>query len=379
MKEKNFNTVLAVAVMIVGIIAVAIASAVSPVQKSSGDNVPSPAGVSQDDPLSLWVDGSGLKTELTQYIEAVTDPQGADYIPIENRIAVFDFDGTLFCETDPNYFDYMLLVHRVLEDPAYKDKASDHERETAEKIVEQNETGASFSGLETDHGMSIASSFAGMTLEELDEYIQAFKKTPMPSYSGMDRGSGWYLPMLQVIDYLQENDFTVYIISGTDRFLVRSIVKGSSVNIPMSQIIGSDENLVASGQNGENGLTYQLTEDDTVITGGEFIIKNLKMNKVSVIIKEIGVQPVLAFGNSSGDESMGVYTTTNNPYRSDAFMLCCDDFERENGNQEKADKMYAACEKHGWIPVSMKNDWTTIYGENVTRIAAAQEEIPAAA
>jgi hypothetical protein len=64
---------------------------------------------------------------------------------------------------------------------------------------------------------------------------------------------------------------------------------------------------------------------------------------------------------------MAEYTTSRNPYKSLAFMLCCDDTERENGNVEKADKMFSLCEEFDWIPVSMKNDWTTIYGDGVTK------------
>ena len=91
------------------------------------------------------------------------------------------------------------------------------------------------------------------------------------------------------------------------------------------------------------------------------------MNKVTVIAQEIGVQPVLSFGNSTGDSSMAEYVTSNNPYKSLAFMLCCDDTERENGSQEKADKMFSLCEEFDWVPISMKNDWKTIYGDGVTK------------
>jgi len=318
------------------------------------------------DVLSLWTDESETKVALTAFMDAITDERSEDFIPVEDRIAVFDFDGTLFCETDPNYFDYMLLVHRVLEDPDYKDKASRFEKETALKIVSQNETGESFEGLETDHGKCIASSFAGMTLDEFSDYIQEFKKEPMISYEGMNRGDGWYLPMLQVIDYLEDNDFKVYIISGTDRFIVRGIFKDSAVTLPPGQIIGSDENVVATGQGDTDGLKYTFAKDDEVVLGGDFLIKDLKMNKVSAIVREIGQQPVLSFGNSTGDSSMAEYVITDNDYRSLAFMLCCDDTERENGKEEKAGKMYDLCEEFGWIPVSMKNDWTTIYGDNVT-------------
>ena len=132
-------------------------------------------------------------------------------------------------------------------------------------------------------------------------------------------------------------------------------------------MIGSDESLVASGQGDKTGLEYTFTKDDKVVTGGEFLVKNLKTNKVTVIQQEIGVQPVLAFGNSSGDFSMANFTISNNKYKSAAFMLCCDDTERENGNIEKADKMRTNCEENGYTAVSMKNDWTTIYGENVSR------------
>ena len=321
----------------------------------------------QEDYLSLWTDEAPAKQALVSYMEAITDLDGDDYIPPERRVAVFDLDGTLFCETDPNYFDYTLLVYRVLEDPEYKDKASAFEKETAEKIVLQNETGQSFEGLEVDHGSCIASSFAGMTLDEFNDYIQEFKKLPMPGYEGMKRGEGFYLPMLQVVDYLRANDFTVYIVSGTDRFIVRGIVYDSALEIEPDHVIGSDETLVAPDQEGTDGLNYVYDDNDKLVLGGDFVIKNLKMNKVTVIAQEIGVQPVLSFGNSTGDASMAEYVTSNNPYRSLAIMLCCDDTVRENGNEAKAEKMFKLCEEFDWIPVSMKNDWTTIYGDGVTR------------
>jgi len=321
-------------------------------------------------PLSLWTEGSETADTLTAYMEAITDETGPDYIPVEDRIAVFDLDGTLFCETDPNYFDYMLLKYRVLEDPDYKDRASDFEKEVANKIKEQNETGKSFSGLEVDHGRAVASAFAGMTVDEFNAYIQKFKQQPMPGYEGMTRGEGWYRPMLQVVEYLKDNDFTVYIVSGTDRLIVRGIACDSPLGLPNRQIIGSDETIVASGQDGRDGLDYVFTEDDELILGGEFLIKNLKMNKVSVIMQEIGQQPVLSFGNSTGDSSMAEYVTSGNRYRSLAFMLCCDDTERENGNEGKAQKMFDLCAEFDWVPVSMKNDWATIYGDGVTYTGA---------
>ena len=332
-----------------------------------------PAGA-EEDPLSLWTDDSLVKAELMAYMADITLEGGENWIPPEKRIAVFDFDGTLFCETDPNYFDYMLLVYRVLEDPDYKEKASEFERATALKIVDQNEHGTSYAELPVEHGQAVASAFAGMTLEEFYDYIGAFKEQPMPSYDGMTRGGGFYLPMLQVVDYLEANGFTVYVVSGTDRFIVRGLVEDSILHIPRQQIIGSDEAVVASGQGKTDGLDYVFSQGEKVVLGGDFLIKNLKMNKVSVIMQEIGRQPVLAFGNSTGDSSMLNFAISENPFRSLSFMLCCDDLERENGTLAKADKARALCEQNGWVPVSMRDDWTTIYGPGVTYLGASSSE-----
>ena len=358
----------------------AAAAAAATETEAAAENTAEAAPViSAEEYLSLWNEEAPARQQLTAYMEAITKEGSPDFIPVEDRIAVFDFDGTLFCETDPNYFDYTLLVYRVLEDPEYKDKASEFEKMVANKIVDQNTNGTKYEELPVEHGQAVASAFKGMTLKEFNDYIQEFKKLPMPSYEGMTRGGGFYEPMLQIINYLKANDFTVYVISGTDRFICRGIMDNSPLELPNSQIIGSDESVVARLQNGEDGLNYTFTEGDDLILGGDFIIKNLKMNKVTVINQEIGQQPVLSFGNTTGDAARAEYTISQNPYKSLAFMLCCDDLERENGNIDKANKMYDLCEEFHWIPVSMKNDWKTIYAEGVKYIGkqAPETEAPA--
>ena len=320
----------------------------------------------ETDALSLWTEDAEAKKALVSYIEAVTDENSADYIPVENRIAVFDMDGTILCETDPYYFDHCILVYRVLEDPDYKDKASAFEKDVATRLQAKFDGDKNVEVSMVEHGQAVAMAFAGMTIDEIEDYVEAFKNQPAPGYNGMTRGEAFYKPMLQVIDYLQANDFKVYIVSGTDRLIVRGLIR-NSVDIPRNQLIGSDELLVASNQGNADGMEYTFTDKDKLVTGGEFIIKNLDMNKVTSIMTEIGIQPVLSFGNSTGDSAMANFTINNNQYKSLAFMLCCDDLERENGNADKADKMVKLCDENGWIAVSMKNDWTTIYGEGVTR------------
>lgn len=132
-------------------------------------------------------------------------------------------------------------------------------------------------------------------------------------------------------------------------------------------MIGTDTTIIARDQGDTDELEYVFDEDDEFVLGGKFIVKNVKMNKVAAIMQEIGRHPVLSFGNSTGDSGMAEFVASNNPYKSMAFMLCCDDTERENGNTAKADKMVKLCQENGWFPVSMKNGWTTIYSEGVTK------------
>lgn len=338
-------------------------------QSSVTETVAATDAAKTDDAFSLWTDSAPLKKQLTDFMKSITAEGSNDFIPVKDRIAVFDMDGTLCCETDPGYFDHKLLYYRVTEDPDYKDKASAEEKAVCEKIKTYFETGEYPKGLDVEHGKAVATAFKGMTPEEFDAYVKKYKEQPTIGYNNMKYGEAFYKPMLQVVDYLQANDFKVYVVSGTDRLITRGLCDGV-LDIPLSQMIGSDESFVATNQGDKDGLDYTFTKDDKVITGGEFIIKNLKMNKVSVIEREIGQQPVLCFGNSSGDGAMANFTITNNKYQSGAYLLCCDDLERENGNQKKADSMRESCEKNGWTAVSMKDDWKTIYGDNVTRKAA---------
>ena len=319
--------------------------------------------VDANDPLSLWTKEAKLKSELPDYIKRITDKNSKDFIPVKDRVAVFDFDGTLFCETNPIYLDHRVAYHRIVEDETYKDKASDYEKEVAAKIKVYMETGKADDNMPIEHGTCIASSFKGMTPEEIIAYVKNYTDQDEPHYTNMKTKDAYYQPMVQVVDYLNRNGFTVYVVSGTDRFLTRAYVDGA-LNIPMRQVIGSDDILKATNED-KDGFEYQLKPEDKVILAGEFQIKNVKMNKAKLIEREIGQKPVLAFGNTSGDYSMATFTASNNKYLSKAFMVCCDDLERENGNLQKAEDMKNHCAEVGWTPISMKNDFITIYGENV--------------
>jgi hypothetical protein len=182
----------------------------------------------------------------------------------------------------------------------------------------------------------------------------------------MSYANTFYTPMVEVVEYLQENGFKVYVCSGSDRFICRTFIEGH-LDIPFEQIIGMDVDIEATNEEGADGLKYVYTSEDNIVRTDRLLIKNLKMNKVKAIVKEIGRQPVLSFGNSSGDVSMHNYTIFNNRYKSAAFMLIADDEERDYGNTAKVQSLKEQWEQNGYHVISMKDDFRTIYGDEVTK------------
>lgn len=356
-------------------------------------DVPTRAKLAQ---ISVKADGSDFRywnkdapsfQKLTAYVKEVTNPASPYFIPVEDRIAVFDLDGTLICETTPSYFEWMLYLERALNDPTYKPTPKE---KAYAKMVKSGIYGIGIpnpvagTGLEASpnaDGIKVPTSlpkdisreearsqeavFAGMSIADYDAYVQRFMQTPAEGMTNLLRGDSFYLPMVEVLAYLSANRFKLFIVSGSDRQTVRILANGV-LPVDSDNILGTDVRTYASHQGTTDGLAYRHTGEDVILRGA-FIEKNLQMNKVSSIVREIGKQPVLAFGNSSGDYSMFSYTVTNNKHKALAFALLCDDTERELGNPGKADKVRAACETHGWIPISMKNDFKLIYGRNVTR------------
>jgi hypothetical protein len=313
-----------------------------------------PRGIAHGDGLSLWRDGSLSKAALVEYVSKVTEEGSPDFIPVERRIAVFDLDGTLFCETDPTYFDWMMFEHRVMNDPSYS------ATEEQKRVVGSTRETGKYPPLGKERERIVSEAYRGLDISAYDRLVRDFMDEPEPGYPGLRRGDMFYSPMVQLVEYLVGKDFAVYVVSGSERMLVRALVR-SALPVPPWRVIGSDSMVAAQGQNGEDGLFYLFKSDDVPVMEGTLIVKNLQMNKVSAIIREIGAKPVLAFGNSMTDASMANYVIGANEYRAAAFMVLCDDEERENGKPAKAAEMRRSCEKYGWTPISMRDDWTKIY------------------
>ncbi len=314
--------------------------------------------------FSEWNEDAPALDALIEYVEAVTDEESPDYIPPVDRVAVFDMDGTLMGELYPTYLEYYMLAWRILKDPRIE---PDEEMLEVGRLLRDCALDNSFPGdMAMRHAVQAARAYAGMTLNEFSDFVTEILLRDVDGFEGMTYAESFYLPMVEVIEYLQDNDFKCFVCSGSDRFICRVFIEGM-VDIPYENIIGMDVALEATNQGSTDGLDYVYTTADDLVRTDQLIIKNLKTNKVLQIAQEIGRQPVLSFGNSSGDVSMHNYTISNNRYRSAAFMLIADDEVRDYGNAEKAAGLREKWEDSGYYVISMANDWKTIYGEDVVK------------
>ena len=313
--------------------------------------------------FTLWNDCEAL-TALKTYVEDVTNPQSANFIPVEDRIATFDMDGTFVGELYPTYFEYNLLEYRALDDASYTAPAE--VREAGQNIRDFVRNGTPLPAkFDMVHANAAAKAYAGMTLAQFDTYVLDYAKKPANGFKGMTYGESFYKPMLEVFDYLKDNDFTYYVVSGSDRFICRALVR--SIGIEPNRVIGMDVRLEASNQGDVPGVEYTMGKEEDLIRTDELIIKNLKTNKVLQITQEIGKVPVLSFGNSSGDCAMHNFCLGNEQYKSAAFMLVADDDARDHADLVEGARREAKWREAGYHIISMKNDFKTIYGYEVEK------------
>ena len=336
-----------------------IAVTVAGVIIGSRSKAPSPQTV----PLTeYWTADSAAAQDLRDFVAMVTDENDTEnFIPVKDRIAVFDMDGTLTCETYYTYYDTMMFIEFCLND--HPERVPDELKKVASDIRP---------GYVADENLArnFARAYAGMTVQEFYSYAMLFGQKKTSSFNNMRYIDNAYLPMVELVKYLYENDFTIYVISGTERTTTRAIVANSpyAEYVTPNHVIGTDFEVKQKGYEAvPSNMDFKYQDgDDLVITGG-FIQKNLNANKSIYVEREIGQRPVLAFGNSGSDTSMMNYATdSRNPYPSRAYMIVADDDVREWGTQDWDAKSQDYISK-GYIPISMKNDFAQIYAEGITK------------
>ena len=309
-----------------------------------------------------WNADSASLAELTTFVEDVCDPDSPNYKAPEDRIACFDMDGTLICEKAPIYMDYMLLIHRVLDDPTHE--AAPDVVEGVEKIRDFAMQGVKNDEYSPIKRAAIAHEFAGMTPEELRAYVNDFMDTvPVVGFDGMTYGESFYKPMLEVVDYLRANDFDVWMVSACEREVTRGAVE--RLGIPADHVIATNVAYTTTGQGDATPHKYTMAQDEQVIMSEPLSSEKCEKNgKPLAIAREIGKKPLLAFGNSSGDYAMLNYAQGAGGM---GLLVVADDEAREYGNKEKSAEQYDLVEKESWTAFSMADDWATIYGDGVVK------------
>ena len=313
---------------------------------------------------AYWSADSAAAQNLRDYVTKVTDEANADsFIPVKDRIAVFDMDGTLTCETFYTYYDTMMFIEYCLYD--HPDQVTEELKQAAEEIKP---------GYKADETLArnFAKAYAGMTVDEFYDYAVEFGKKYTDSFNNMRYIDGFYLPMVELVEYLYENDFTIYVISGTERTTTRAIVANSPIKdyVTPNHVIGTDFEVKQPGyEDVASNMDFKYADgDDLVLTGG-FIQKNLNANKSIYVEREIGQRPVLAFGNSGSDTSMMNYAIdSRNQYPAEAYMIVADDSVREWGTADWAEKS-AEYTEMGYVPISMEKDFAKIYPDTITKAA----------
>jgi phosphoserine phosphatase len=316
---------------------------------------PLAAAAQSDNPLPSWNDGPARQA-IVEFVEAVTEEGGADFVPPEDRIATFDQDGTLWVE-HPLYAQAMFALDRVAE------LAPQHpEWQTKEpfKAVLTRDRAAMAKFTEGDWAQIIGATHAGVTTEQFvkiagDWLARAQHERFKRPYTELI-----YQPMLEIMDYLRTSGFRTYIVTGGGQEFVR-VYSERVYGVPVEQVVGSS---IATKYEEQNGKPVLMREPKL------FFVDD-KDGKAIGINLFIGKRPYAAFGNSGGDREMLEWTGAGDGARLKMLVLH-DDAEREyaygpaNGlpdskvgtfPQALADEAKAK----GWVVISMKNDWKTIF------------------
>jgi phosphoserine phosphatase len=303
------------------------------------------------DPLPSWNDGS-TKTAILEFVSAVTDKNGKDYVEPAERVAVFDNDGTLWVEY-PMYTQALFAFDRVKElEPQHPDWKT---TQPFKGVLEDDMKAVGATGMKglmeivmaTHSGMS-AAEFAKTVSNWLANEQQPRFKRPYTECV--------YQPQLELLAYLRANGFKTFIVSGGGIQFMRPFTE-KVYGIPPEQVVGSSVVSEFQLQDGQPVLVRMPKVD--------FI--NDKAGKPVGIYEHIGRRPILAFGNSDSDTQMIEYTTAGEGRRLGLFVHHTD-ADREYAYDREShvgalDKVLDRANAMGWIIVDMKNDWKRVFPE----------------
>jgi len=299
------------------------------------------------DPLPSWVD-TEAKARIIAFVESVTDPASPDYVTPDARIATFDNDGTLWAE-QPFYFQFLYALDRLREmaeaDPSIL--TSDVLRAAAE-----GDLGPVLGAGEEGLLEVVAVSHSGMTVEDFQADVRDWLETARHPETGMRYDAMLYQPMLELLAYLRDEDFSTWITSGGGVHFIRAFAS-EAYNIPPWQVIGTR-------------ATVSYDEEDRVLMKEpEIGFIDDKAGKPVGIDQQIGAVPIFIGGNSDGDFAMLDYGSAQaGPFF--GLIVHHTDAQREFAYDREGPvgKLVRGLDEgpgKGWLIVDIARDWEEVW------------------
>lgn len=295
--------------------------------------------------LDSWTDGS-TKSAIVDFVGRATEQ-----VAPEDRVAVFDNDGTLWCEK-PAYIQLDFLVRRLAEqaaaDPAlaaeqpYRAAAAGDLAWFGDAVTRHYN--GDDSALKILAG-GILSAYSGLSVEDHADQIKAFFAAARHPTLGRAYTACGYVPMVELLRYLEANGFTNYIVSGGGRDFMRPVTE-SMYGVPPERVIGSSVGLDFVDGQLKTTATPEFLNDGPV--------------KAVRIWGRVGRRPIFAAGNSNGDIQMLEYAT-GGAGPSLGLLVRHDDADREFDYTAGADHALRLASDRGWTVASMCDDWTTVF------------------
>jgi phosphoglycolate phosphatase-like HAD superfamily hydrolase len=306
--------------------------------------------LAQTDPLPSWNE-SAAKKSITDFVSRVTAQGGADFVPVEQRIATFDNDGTLWCE-QPVYFQVAFAFDRV------KAMAAQHPEwkitQPFKAILDKDMKALAASGKQ---GLLqvIEVTHTGMTTDEFSKSVLEWTASARHPRFNRPYTELVYQPMLELLAYLRANGFKTFIVSGGGIEFMRPWVE-KVYGIPPEQVVGSSGMVkLQTGANGKPEL-MKLAKIEFVDDGP---------GKPVGINRFIGRRPIFAFGNSDGDLQMLQWTVAGEGARFAGIVHHTDEMREYAYDRQskigKLDKALDEARAKGWTVVDMKQDWKRIF------------------
>lgn len=328
------------AILITGII---LGSCQKPAESVQQDlNVPR-------DPLPSWNE-TATKKSIIDFVAAVTKEGGPKFVPVEERIATFDNDGTLWCE-QPLYFE---VVYSLVATKQIAEKVPTLMKRPAIKALVSGNNAAFMKGGEKALLEAVAISHTAIDVDEFNRSAATWLDTAIHKRFGKKYAELNYKPMLELLQYLRDNGFKTYIVSGGSSMFVR-VFSEKTYGIPPEQVIGTTF----------KGDFVQKDSAFAVVLKPEPLYFDDKAGKPVAIYQFIGRKPIFAFGNSDGDQQMLQWTSTHTRpnlslilHHTDSLREYAYDRDSQIG---RLDLALSEGKQKGWVIVDMQNDWKEIF------------------